>query len=391
MAAPSLAAWALSHCAHNISGNAFICMCIGSIYWHERAGAERSRWPQSGHRLLTIKLSPGLTLEAGLCPRSTQPAAAPADPAPSGPAGAEGLGAWERPLHHEGLPCCPWSAARRTRLLSGRALPALQAGPFASCAWVVRFRGRERSCSLSFCFLSAVPLSPDEASKAQRRVTGSLSVGKRASIFKKVITLNPGSRWKAERLSRGSQTDWGLSPSSKPASWCRFHFSYDAVMSPTSGSLCTLFFPSPSSLPLSLPSFFLSFPSRPPSPHPSTHSSHKYLLDAPCGLSAGVTLVSKGDRPLPWGGSQGSEKRGVKPSQGQCMLQTVTRAAKQKLWTGLLLWCQQRNPSHLWFRRLAGKSPQVFLAREQHVQRPCGSCQELSGDWCCQSRGRWGE
>lgn len=64
----------------------------------EGVRAERSRQPQSGHRLLTIKLSPGLTLETGLWPSSMRPAATPADPAPSGPAGAGGPGAWEQPL-----------------------------------------------------------------------------------------------------------------------------------------------------------------------------------------------------------------------------------------------------------------------------------------------------
>ena len=86
--------------------------------------------------------------------------------------------------------------------------------------------------------------------------------------------------------------------------------------------------------------------------------------------------------PRPEAAPRAEEEKGVKPSEGQYILQTVTRATKEKLWTGLLLWSQQRNPSPLGFRGLAGKIPQVFLAGEQHVQRPRGSCQDLSGDWC---------
>ena len=158
-------------------------MCAGSIYWHRRAGAERSRRPQSGHRLLTIKLSPGLTPETGLCPRSTQPAGAPADPAPSGPAGAGGPGAWDRPLPPRGFALLSLKCGQEDT--SAEWLSPANSPSRAICQLCLgrAILGERNICNLSFCFLSVVPVSPDETSKAQRRVTGSLSVGKRASIF----------------------------------------------------------------------------------------------------------------------------------------------------------------------------------------------------------------
>lgn len=55
-------------------------MCTGPVHWHQGAGlhgADRC----CRHGLLTVQLSPGLVLEAGLWPTSVRPAAAPADPA----------------------------------------------------------------------------------------------------------------------------------------------------------------------------------------------------------------------------------------------------------------------------------------------------------------------
>lgn len=172
-----------------------------------RARTGGSPQPPWGHSPLAIKPSPCLLLETGPWPRSRRPrpAATPADPAQSGPPGGgrPRVARTHLPPPGLGLLSLKWGQEDAS-VGASEAPPASKWGPAAP--GLCNLRVGEDLCNVSSCFLRPAPLSPEEAPKAQTRVTGSLPAGEHATIF---FFLNNCSEPRIMMKGRGTQ--WGKS------------------------------------------------------------------------------------------------------------------------------------------------------------------------------------